>query len=173
MQVIGFAGWSGAGKTTLIEQLIPRLVAAGRRVSLLKHAHHDFDLDTPGKDSWRHRAAGASEVLVASSRRWALLRELRGEPEPALEAHLARLAGADLVLVEGWKAAAIPKIEVHRPALGLPLLHPADPHIVALATDAPTHASLPRLPLDRPDLIADFILALRAPAAHAPDATPS
>lgn len=173
MQVIGFAAWSGAGKTTLIERLIPRLVAAGRRVSVLKHAHHDFDLDTPGKDSWRHRAAGASEVLVASGRRWALMRELAGQAEPSLEEHLARLADADLVLVEGWKGAAIPKIEVHRPALGLPLLHPADPHIVALATDAPVPTALPRLPLERPDLIADFILALRAPAAHAPDATPS
>ena len=117
-----------------------------------------FDLDTPGKDSWRHRAAGATEVLVASSRRWALLRELRGEPDPPLEMHLARLAGADLVLVEGWKAAAIPKIEVHRAALLHPLIAPQDPTIRALATDTPLALDRPQFGLDDIAAIAAFIL---------------
>jgi molybdopterin-guanine dinucleotide biosynthesis protein B len=169
MQVIGFAGWSGAGKTTLIERLIPRLVGAGRRVALLKHAHHDFDVDTPGKDSWRARSAGALEVLVASSRRWALVHELRGQLEPTLDEHLARLADPDLVIVEGWKRAPITKIEIHRAVLGKPLLHPTDPHIVAIATDDPIDSALPRLPLRRPDRIAEFILALHA-SRHATDA---
>lgn len=155
--VFGFAGWSGSGKTTLIEQLIPRLVARGLRVSLIKHAHHAFDIDKPGKDSYRHREAGASEVLIASDKRWVLMHELRGETGPTLDEQVALLSPCDLVLVEGYKAAPIPKIEVHRPAIGKPLLHPGDPNIVAVASDAPVGTGLPRLDLNRPDEIASFL----------------
>ncbi len=158
MKVFGFAGFSGAGKTTLIEQLIPRLTARALRVSLLKHAHHSFDIDKPGKDSYRHREAGASEVLIASDQRWVLMHELRGEPEPALDRHLERFSPCDLVLIEGYKRAAVPKLEVHRPSLGKPLLHPADGNIVAIACDAPIAAPLPVLDLGDPDTIASFIL---------------
>lgn len=157
-RVFGFAGWSGAGKTTLIEQLIPRFVARGLRVSLIKHAHHRFDVDQPGKDSYRHREAGASEVLITSSQRWALMHELRGGPEPGLHEQLERLSRCDLVLVEGYKHEAIAKIEVHRPQLGKPLLHPGDPHIVAIASDTPVAASLPTFDLNRPDEIVEFII---------------
>lgn len=163
MKVFGFAGWSGAGKTTLIEQLIPRFVSGGLDVSLVKHAHHAFDVDRPGKDSYRHREAGATEVLLASDRRWALMHELRGAPEPSLEELLARLSPCDLVLVEGYKRSRLPKLEIHRPALGKPLLHPDDPSIVAIATDvaldAARGAPLPRLSLDDIDGIAAFVLA--------------
>jgi len=158
MRAIGFAGWSGAGKTTLIEQLIPRLVRRGLRVSLIKHAHHRFEIDTPGKDSWRHREAGATEVLIGSDQRWALMHELRGAPEPTLEAQLARLSPCDLVLVEGYKRHPVPKIEVHRPAQGRPLLHPGDPTIVALATDARVDCPLPQLDLNDPDAIVAFLI---------------
>ncbi|MGD9944967.1 MAG: molybdopterin-guanine dinucleotide biosynthesis protein B [Burkholderiaceae bacterium] len=157
MNVIGFAGYSGAGKTTLIEQLIARLAARGRRVAVLKHAHHEFDIDRPGKDSWRHRAAGATEVLISSGQRWALMHELRGAAEPSLDELLGRLSPCDLVIVEGYKRAPIPKIEVHRPALGKPLLHPDDPQIVAVASDAALSTSLPRLDLNQPDAILEFI----------------
>lgn len=160
MKVFGFAGWSGAGKTTLIEQVIPRLVARGLRVSLIKHAHHAFDIDKPGKDSYRHREAGASEVLIASDKRWVLMHELRGAPGPTLDEQVALLSPCDIVLVEGYKAAPIPKIEVHRPALGKPLLHPADPHIVAVAADAPVSGPLPLLDLNRPDDVAAFLCTL-------------
>ena len=162
MRVLGFAGWSGSGKTTLIERLLPRLLERGLRVSVVKHAHHAFDVDVPGKDSWRHRQAGASEVLVASAQRWVLMHELRGADAPDLDAHLARLSPCDLVLVEGYKRAPIPKIEVHRPATGRPLLFPGDPTIVAIATDAPIDAPIPRLDLDDPDAIATFVLARTA-----------
>jgi len=135
MKVFGFAGWSGSGKTTLIEKLIPRFAGAGLRVSLIKHAHHTFDVDQPGKDSYRHRHAGAAEVLVTSSRRWVLMHELRGAAEPSFDAQLARLSPCDLVIVEGFKHAAIPKLEVWRRVTGEPLLHPNDPHIVAVASD--------------------------------------
>ncbi|MFA7666932.1 MAG: molybdopterin-guanine dinucleotide biosynthesis protein B [Burkholderiaceae bacterium] len=157
-RVFGFAGWSGAGKTTLIEGLIPRLVGRGMKVSLLKHAHHGFDLDQPGKDSFRHRQAGASEVLIGSARRWALMHELRDEAEPALAQLLARLSPCDLVLVEGYKRAPIPKLEVHRPALGKPLLQPDDPYIVAVAADGPVACGVPRFDLNDPRTIAGFIL---------------
>jgi len=160
MQVFGFAGWSGSGKTTLIEQLIPRLVARGLRVSLIKHAHHSFDIDKPGKDSWRHREAGATEVLIASDKRWVLMHELRGEPGPTLDEQLALLSPCDLVLVEGYKAAPIPKIEVHRSANGKPLLHPGDPNIVAVASDVPVDTALPHFDLNRHDEIAEFICRL-------------
>ncbi len=135
MKVVGIAGWSGAGKTTLLERLIPCLRGWGRTVSVIKHAHHRFDIDRPGKDSWRHREAGATEVLITSAGRWALLHELRDAAEPSLDAHLARLSPCDLVLVEGYRHAAIPKIEVFRPAAGQRPLFPGDPAIVALATD--------------------------------------
>lgn len=138
MRVIGLAGYSGAGKTTLITKLIPALAAQGLRVSTLKHAHHAFDIDTPGKDSYAHRAAGASEVLVASAKRFALMHELAaGDAEPTLGDLLRRLAPADLVIVEGFKAEAHPKIEVHRSANGKPLLVGSVPNVRAVAADSP------------------------------------
>ena len=158
MQIFGFAGFSGSGKTTLIERLIPLFVARGLRVSLVKHAHHTFDVDQPGKDSYRHRHAGASEVLVTSSRRWVLMHELRGEAEPAMDEIVQRLSPCDLLLVEGFKRAAIPKLEVYRTSVGESLLHPHDAHIVAVATDEPLQTPLPVLDLNRPDLIGEFIL---------------
>ena len=158
MKVFGFAGYSGSGKTTLIEQLIPRFVSRGVRVSLIKHAHHTFDVDQPGKDSYRHRHAGAGEVLVTSSRRWVLMHELRGRREPALEDQLAILSPCDLALVEGYKASAIPKLEVHRPAHGRPLMFPENPHIVALASDVPIETSLPLFDLNDYDRIAGFVM---------------
>ncbi|MBV8032005.1 MAG: molybdopterin-guanine dinucleotide biosynthesis protein B [Betaproteobacteria bacterium] len=158
MKTFGFAGWSGSGKTTLIEKLIPRFVARGLKVSLIKHAHHSFDVDTPGKDSYRHRQAGASEILVTSSRRWVLMHELRGAHEPSFEEQARRLSPCDLVLVEGFKFAPIPKLEVWRKETGEGLLHPNDPHIVALATDAAVQAPLPVLPLNDDEAVAAFIL---------------
>ncbi len=160
MRIFGFAGWSGSGKTTLVEQLIPRLRGRGLRVSLLKHAHHDFDVDVPGKDSFRHRHAGCIEVLVSSANRWALMHELRGAAELTLMEGLARLSPCDLVLIEGYKHAAMPKLEVHRSALGKPLLHPTDRHIVALATDSPAAGAgrvLPVYALDAYDVLATFV----------------
>ena len=160
MRLFGFAGWSGSGKTTLIEQIVPLLVRDGLRVSLVKHAHHDFDVDQPGKDSWRHRQAGCTEVLVSSARRWALMHELRDRPELTLAQALARLSPCDLVLVEGYKRAAVPKLEVHRPVVGKPPLFPGDPHIVGLATDAPEQfagARLPVLDLSNAQAICAFV----------------
>src|SRR4051794_10572833 len=136
MKVIGLAGWSGAGKTTLLARLIPHFVAKGLRVSTIKHAHHGFDVDVPGKDSWTHRQSGATEVLVSSERRWALMHELRGEPEPRLRALLSKMAPVDLIITEGYKADTHRKIEVHRVANGKPLLFPNDPAIVGIVTDA-------------------------------------
>jgi molybdopterin-guanine dinucleotide biosynthesis protein B len=158
MRIFGLAGWSGSGKTTLVTALIPQLVARGLSVSTIKHAHHEFDIDRPGKDSWRHRQAGAREVMVASDRRWALMHELREEPEPPLEDLVARMSPVDLLLVEGWKRHPHPKLEVHRPALGKPLLYPEDPHILAIASDAPIAAPIPLLPLADASAIAHFIL---------------
>lgn len=157
-RVFGFAGWSGSGKTTLIEQLIPRFVLRGLKVSLIKHAHHLFDIDRPGKDSWRHREAGASEVLITSDQRWVLMHELRDEAEPDLERQLERFSPCDLILVEGYKHADIPKLEVHRPSTGKPLLHPDDPNIVAIAADAPLASGVPLLDLNDPDAVAAFII---------------
>src|ERR1700745_3491823 len=122
MRIIGLAGWSGSGKTTLLAKVIPRIVARGLAVSTLKHAHHDFDVDQPGKDSHTHRLAGATEVLIGSRRRWALVHELRGETEPTLTVLLRKLSPVDLVLIEGYKREPHPKLEIHRAALGLPLL---------------------------------------------------
>jgi molybdopterin-guanine dinucleotide biosynthesis adapter protein len=158
MKTFGFAGWSGSGKTTLIEKLIPRFVQNGLRVSLIKHAHHTFDVDQPGKDSYRHRHAGASEVLVTSSRRWVLMHELRGAHEPSFEDQVKRLSPCDLVLVEGFKFAPIPKLEVWRAETGEGLLHPGDPHIVALATDTSVQARLPVFDLNDDAAIAAFIM---------------
>jgi len=158
VKIFGFAGWSGSGKTTLIEKLIPRFVKRGLRVSLIKHAHHTFDVDHPGKDSYRHRHAGAAEILVTSSRRWVLMHELRGAHEPPFEEQVKRISPCDLLLVEGFKFAPIPKLEVWRAETGEPLLHPNDPHIVALASDAKVETRLPLLDLNDVDGIAQFIL---------------
>lgn len=159
MKVIGFAGWSGSGKTTLIEQVLPILVGQGLTVSVVKHAHHGFDIDRPGKDSWRHREAGAQEVMLASDQRWALMHEVREAGEPSLAALLARLSPCDLVLVEGFKRHDLPRIEVHRPSLGKPLIHPDDGSIVALATDGEVPTPLPRLDLGDPRQVAEFVLS--------------
>jgi len=158
VKVIGIAGYSGSGKTTLIEKMIPLLVREGLRVSLIKHAHHEFDVDQPGKDSHRHRHAGCSEVLVSSSKRWALMHELRGAAEPSLQEQLKKLSPCDLVLVEGYKAEPIPKLEVHRRDAGTPLLHVADEHVVAVATDEPLQTRLPQLALDDAEGVARFII---------------
>ena len=158
MKIFGFAGWSGSGKTTLIEKLIPRLVARGLRVSLIKHAHHTFDVDQPGKDSYRHRHAGASEILVTSSQRWVLMHELRGSPEPSFEEQIRRLSPCDVLFVEGFKFAPIPKLEVWRAETGEPLLHPKDPHIVAVASDAKVETKLPLLDLNDHAAIENFIV---------------
>lgn len=158
MKVIGFAGWSGAGKTTLLTRLIPHLIAKGLRVSTLKHAHHAFDVDVPGKDSWRHREAGAAEVLVSSGKRWALMHELRGADEPKLPELLARMSPVDLVIVEGFKRELHPKIEVYRAANGKPPLFPDDSHIVGLATDTAFETRLPMAQLDDIPAIAAMAL---------------
>jgi molybdopterin-guanine dinucleotide biosynthesis protein B len=163
MRLIGLAGWSGAGKTTLLVKLIPELIARGVTVSTIKHAHHRFDVDTPGKDSWEHRAAGARQVLVGSAHRWALMTELRGAPEPDLRALLGQLAPVDLVIVEGFKQDLHPKIEVHRAANDKPWLHPDHPAIVAIASDVPPPAgrtpdALPWARLDDTARIAELAL---------------
>lgn len=159
MKVFGFAGYSGSGKTTLIEQLIPRFVAMGLRVSLIKHAHHGFDIDQPGKDSYRHREAGCSEVLLTSNQRWVVMHELRGEREPTLEEQIKLLSPCDLALVEGYKSnELIPKLEVYRPSIGKPPIHSEHPNIVAVASDAPVATSLPLLDINGPDAIARFIV---------------
>jgi len=158
MKIFGFAGWSGSGKTTLIEQLIPRFVQRGLRVSLIKHAHHTFDVDHPGKDSYRHRHAGASEILVTSSRRWVLMHELRGAHEPSFEELVKRISPCELLLVEGFKFAPIPKLEVWRAETGEPLLHPNDSHIVAVASDARIETRLPLLNLNDVEGVSHFIL---------------
>jgi molybdopterin-guanine dinucleotide biosynthesis protein B len=159
MRIIGLAGWSGSGKTTLVTKLIPRLLARGLRVSTLKHAHHGFDLDQPGKDSFMHRTAGATEVIISSAKRWAILHELREEPEWDLPALVAKMSPVDLVLVEGFKRDAFPKLEIHRAANGKPLLHPDDPHIVAVACDsAVPDTKVPVVDLNDIEAIADLLL---------------
>jgi molybdopterin-guanine dinucleotide biosynthesis adapter protein len=163
MKVIGIAGWSGAGKTTLLTRVVPRLIARGLRVSTIKHAHHSFDLDQPGKDSHTHRAAGATEVLVSSPNRWALMHELRGQGEMALDALLAKLSLVDLVLVEGFKKQTHPKLEVYRAAVGKPPLHPDDANIVAIASDGPVAASVPVVLLDDIEAVADILIAQALP----------
>jgi molybdopterin-guanine dinucleotide biosynthesis adapter protein len=164
MRIIGLAGWSGSGKTTLITKVIPVLIARGLKIATVKHAHHEFDLDRPGKDSWLHREAGASEVAIVSSRRWALVHELRGEPEPPLAEILAKLAPADLVIIEGFKRHAHPKLEVYRASVGKPLLHTDDDCIVAIASDQPLpRAQLPVLMLDDVEGIANVLQAEALP----------
>lgn len=163
MRVFGFAGWSGSGKTTLIEQVIPLLVARGLVVSVIKHGHHRFDVDRPGKDSYRHREAGCTEVLITSGLRWALMHELRGQHEPTLHESLRLLSPCDLALVEGFKTAPIPKLEIWRAGVGKPPLHPEDPFILAIATDSldalPDAARrLPVLGLQEYDRIATLVM---------------
>lgn len=167
MRLIGLAGWSGAGKTTLLERLLPALTARGVAVSTIKHAHHAFDLDTPGKDSWRHRTAGAQQVLVASAARWALLTEHREAPEPPLAVLLAQLSPVDLVIVEGFKRDRHPKLEVFRAANDKPWLHPGDPSIRAVLSDVapPEGTPLPWASLDAIPAVVEFVLAHAVPAA--------
>jgi molybdopterin-guanine dinucleotide biosynthesis protein B len=174
LQILGIVGWSGSGKTTLLTQVIPRLRARGLTLSTVKHAHHGFDMDRPGKDTHRHREAGAHEVLVATAKRWALLHEVDG-PEPALPTLLARMAPVDLVLVEGFKTHEFPKLEVYRPALGKPPIWPDWPDVAAVATDADL-VDCPRtiLPLNDPGAIAHWIvtfLRIRAVSPPGPSAS--
>lgn len=160
MKVFGIAGWSGGGKTTLLAKLIPALVARGVSVSTIKHAHHAFDIDKPGKDSHTHREAGAREVMISSTNRWALLHENRGETELSLDDMLAKLTPVDLVLVEGFKHHPHDKLEVYRRANDKPLLQPSDPHVRAIASDTPiTDTPVPVFELDAIDEIADFVMA--------------
>lgn len=162
-RVIGVVGWKNNGKTTLVVRLVEHLTRKGLRVSTVKHAHHSVDLDQPGKDSWRHREAGASEVMLATARRWALIHELRDEPEPPLELLLAEMAPADLVIVEGFKRFPHPKIEVHRKERGTPLLAMEDPTIVAVASDEPMPGlEIPVLDLDDVSGLAALALARAA-----------
>ncbi len=158
MKTIAIAGYSGSGKTTLIERVIPCLVMEGFKVSLIKHAHHEFDVDQRGKDSWRHREAGASEVLVSSSNRWVLMHELRGTGEPTLDEQLKHLSPCDVVIVEGWKHHEMPKIEVHRKLADRPLLFPSDTNVVAVATDETLATALPQFDLDDAEGVAQFII---------------
>ena len=157
MKIFGIAGYSGSGKTTLIEKLIPLLTARGLKVSLIKHAHHTFDVDQPGKDSFRHRHAGCGEVLISSSRRWALMHELRGVPEPTLQELIKRLSPCDLVLIEGFKHEPVPKLEIHRSAVSEPWLFPHDPHIIAVASDQRADTRLPQFNIDDVVAIAGFV----------------
>lgn len=156
MKIFGITGYSGSGKTTLIEKLIPLFTARGLRVSLIKHAHHRFDVDQPGKDSYRHRHAGCSEVLVTSSRRWALMHELRGAPEPTLQDLIGHLSPCDLLLIEGFKREPLPKLEVYRSMVGESPLFPQEPHIVAVASDRHVDTTLPQFNLDDVTSIAAF-----------------
>ena len=160
MKVIGLAGWSGAGKTTLLARVIPYFRQQGVRVSVIKHAHHSFDVDIPGKDSWVHREAGAAEVLVSSGKRWALMHELRGAGEPRLPELLAKMARVDLVVVEGFKREPLRKIEIHRAANEKPLLFPDDPGIVGIATDTKVETTLPTAHLD--DIAAVVAMMLKS-----------
>ena len=168
-KVLGLVGWSGSGKTTLIIKLIPELKRRGLTVATLKHAHHNFDLDRPGKDSHTHRMAGATEVLVSSQNRFALMRELRGAPELGLTELLAKLTPVDLVIIEGYKRDPHPKLEVFRAGVGKPLIHPDDPHVVAIASDVPLpQARVPRVSLDDTDAIIDILLEHADKFAPAP-----
>ena len=159
MKIFGLAGWSGSGKTGLIIRLLPIFVDWGLTVSTIKHAHHHFDIDKPGKDSFRHREAGAQEVLISSASRWAMMHEIRDGREAGLDELIARMSPVDLLLVEGFKRERLPKLEVHRPVLGQPMLQPGDPDIVAVASDtAIAGLDVPCLDLDDTAAIARFIL---------------
>jgi molybdopterin-guanine dinucleotide biosynthesis adapter protein len=159
MEIFGIAGWSGSGKTTLLVKLIPELTSRGLKVSTIKHAHHGFDFDKPGKDSYEHRVAGASEVMITSDNRWALMRELRDEPEPTLAECAAHMSDVDLLLVEGFKHEKHNKIEISRTATGKPLLQPDDPHIVAIASDREqAQDQIPCFHIDDVTAVADFIV---------------
>ena len=159
MKIIGIVGWSGSGKTSLLVALLPLLTARGLKVSTMKHAHHRFDVDQPGKDSYRHREAGASEVMVVASTRWVLMHETREEAEPSIEELIQRITPVDLLLIEGFKTHAHPKLEIHRSSEGKPLLSPSDPEIVAVASDTElTGLKVPVLDLNDPAAIAAFIL---------------
>jgi molybdopterin-guanine dinucleotide biosynthesis protein B len=162
VKVFGFAGYSGSGKTTLIENVIPVLVEQGVRVSLIKHAHHAFDVDQPGKDSYRHRKAGASEVMLTSAKRWILMHEIDGQPEPELPQQLRRMSPCDIVLIEGFKKQPIPKLEIHRKAHGVPFLFGDDPHIVGIATDERLDTELPQFGLDDYAALSTFVLEMAA-----------
>jgi molybdopterin-guanine dinucleotide biosynthesis protein B len=166
MRVIGLAGWSGAGKTTLLTQLIPHLIAKGVRVSTIKHAHHNFDVDVAGKDSWHHRQAGATEVMVSSGRRWALMHELRGAQEPSLRDLLLKMSPVDLVIVEGYKTDSHPKIEIYRAVNGKALLHPDDPAIVGIAADKAIDTRLPFVHLDNIPAVADLVQTVAVDVAE-------
>ena len=162
MIVFGVAGWSGSGKTTLIEKLIPELKGRGLDVSVIKHAHHGFDLDRPGKDSYRHREAGATRVLMLSEQRWVLMHEMRNAPEPTLEEQLDMLKPCDVVLIEGFKSAPVPKVEVFRPDHGREPVWPHNEYVVAVASDdAELACPLPVLALNQPAIVANFILEYR------------
>lgn len=164
MRIIGLAGWSGSGKTTLLTKVLPRIIARGKRVSTVKHAHHAFDVDRPGKDSFEHRSAGATEVLVVSGNRWALMHELRGQPEPDLHQLLGKLSEVDLVLIEGFKRQKFPKLEIHRVENGKPLLHPEDDWIVAVASDSPLpQATVPVVDLNDIEKITDLLIVEAMP----------
>jgi molybdopterin-guanine dinucleotide biosynthesis adapter protein len=159
MKIFCLAGWSGSGKTTLIVKLIPELVGRGFSVSTMKHAHHEFDIDQPGKDSHEHRQAGANEVMISASKRWALMHEVRDEEEPSVDELIARMSPVDILLVEGFKWHAHPKMEIHRPVVGKPLLQLDDPEIIAVASDEElTDVSVPVLELNNISAIADFII---------------
>ncbi len=159
-KIFGLAGWSGSGKTTAMTQILPELVSRGYRVSTLKHAHHAFDVDKPGKDSYEHRQAGATEVMVSSGNRWALMHEHRGDPEPSAAELVKIMSPVDLILIEGFKKEGHDKLEIHRPSVGKPLLQPGDPQVVAVASDEALEGlPVPRLDLNDIPAIADFILA--------------
>lgn len=162
-KIFGLAGWSGSGKTTLILKVVESLIASGLSVSTLKHTHHNVDIDKPGKDTYRQREAGASEVMLASSRRWALMRELDGEAEWSVDQLVRKMSPVDLVIIEGFKSYPHPKVEVYRPALNKPLLCLDDPSIKAVATDDASAGTLkdlsaPLLDLNDTDAIVDFIM---------------
>jgi molybdopterin-guanine dinucleotide biosynthesis protein B len=163
-RVLGIAGWSGSGKTTLLTKLIPLLVGRGVRVATIKHAHHAFDVDQPGKDSYEHRKAGACEVIVSSARRWVQMHEVGDGPEATLAQLLARLSPCDLVLVEGFKTGQHPKMEVFRHAVGKTPLHPEDPRIIAIASDQDfPGAGIPRVDINDIEAIAEMVLARAEP----------
>ena len=158
MKIFGFAGWSGSGKTTLVKAVIPALIERGLKISTIKHTHHNFDIDRPGKDSFEHRAAGAHEVVITGAARWALLHENRGEPEPDINAMLSRMSPVDLVIIEGFKSYAHPKMEVYRPEVGKPIICADDPSLVAVASTMKLDVTIPQLDLNDVEAIAEFVI---------------